>query len=123
MSINDIDDYRIKKYEEFKAFRAALTKETDRGCALFAASYLDKALSDLLYCALAYDPKIETDLFNGANSPLHSFSSKIKFVFYLGKLSKVERADLDLIRKVRNEFAHNAEAIDFETERIKNQCC
>ena len=107
--------------EEVLAFRRALTKETDRGCALFATSYLDKALSDLLYCALAHDKKIENDLFEG-NAPLASFSARIKMAFYLGKISKVERRDLDLLRKIRNEFAHNANAIDFENEKIKSQC-
>lgn len=114
-------EYFLKKVEEVNAFRLALTKETDRGCALFATSYLDKALSDLLYCALAYDKKIEDDLFTG-NAPLASFSARIKMAFYLGKISNAERRDLDLLRKIRNDFAHNAEAIDFEANKIKNRC-
>lgn len=112
------EEFFKKKINEVEAFRLALSKETDRGCALFASSYLDKALSD---CALAYDKKIENDLFEG-NAPLAAFSARIKMAFYLGKISKIERRDLDLIRKIRNEFAHNADAIDFEEEKIKNQC-
>ncbi|WP_345984756.1 MltR family transcriptional regulator [Sulfurimonas sp. HSL-1656] len=115
------EEFFKKKIDEVKVFRSALSTETDRGCALFASSYLDKALSDLLYCALAYDKKIENDLFEGT-APLAAFSARIKMAFYLGKISKVERRDLDLIRKIRNEFAHNADAIDFEEEKIKNQC-
>ena len=115
------EEFINKRSQEVLAFRKALTKETDRGCALFATSYLDKALSDLLYCALAHDKKIENDLFAG-NAPLASFSSRIKMAFYLGKISKIERRDLDLLRKIRNEFAHNADAIDFEVEKIKSQC-
>ncbi|WP_157980926.1 MltR family transcriptional regulator [Aliidiomarina shirensis] len=115
------EEFINKRSQEVLAFRKALTKETDRGCALFATSYLDKALSDLLYCALAHDKKIKNDLFEG-NAPLASFSSRIKLAFYLGKISKIERRDLDLLRKIRNEFAHNADAIDFEVEKIKSQC-
>lgn len=115
------DEFINKRDTQVKAFREALTRETDRGCALFATSYLDKALSDLLYCALAYDKKIESDLFEG-NAPLATFSARIKIAFYLGKISKVERRDLDLLRKIRNEFAHNADAIDFEVGKLKNQC-
>jgi len=116
-----LEEFLKQRTDEVKAFRKALTKETDRGCALFATSYLDKALSDLLYCALANDKKIENDLFEG-NAPLATFSARIKMAFYLGKISKVERRDLDLLRKIRNEFAHNADAIDFEVGKIKNQC-
>jgi hypothetical protein len=114
-------EYIKKVTEDVIDFRRVITKETDRGCALFATSYLDKALSDLLYCVLAYDKRIENDLFEG-NAPLASFSARIKMAFYLGKISKVERRDLDLLRKIRNEFAHSANAIGFENEKIKIQC-
>jgi hypothetical protein len=110
-----------KQHEEFLKFRSALSKETDRGCALFASSYLEKALSDLIYCALAFDKNIEKDLFSGT-TPLATFSSRIKIAYYLGKISKVEKRDLELIRKIRNEFAHSADPIDFETHKIKSQC-
>jgi hypothetical protein len=118
----DTEEYLKKKIAEVLSFRNALTSETDRGCALFAAAYLDKALSDLLFCALAYDKNIDKELFEGSNSPLASFSSRIKMAYYLGKISKTERRDLDLIRKIRNEFAHNADPIDFEEAKIKSQC-
>ena len=42
--------------------------------------------------------------------------------FYLGKISRVERRDLDLIRKIRNDFAHNYDPIDFEKEDIRARC-
>lgn len=110
-----------KQHQEFIKFRSALSKETDRGCALFASSYLEKALSDLIYCSLAYDKNIEKDLFTGT-APLATFSSRIKIAYYLGKISKIEKRDLELVRKIRNEFAHSADPIDFETHKIKSQC-
>lgn len=48
-----------KQHQEFIKFRTSLSKETDRGCALFASSYLEKVLSDLICCALAHDWDIE----------------------------------------------------------------
>lgn len=117
----DVTEFRKKQHKEVMDFRSALTKETDRGCALFAVAYLDKALSDLLFCAFAYDKKIETGLFGGT-APLANFSSRIKLAFYLGKISKAERRDLDILRKIRNDFAHKAEQIDFETPQISNRC-
>jgi DNA-binding MltR family transcriptional regulator len=111
----------LNKQKEVEAFRKTLSKESDRGCALYATSYLDKAISDLLYCALAYDKKIDKDLFEGT-APLATFSARIKMAFYLGKISKIERRDLDLLRKIRNLFAHSADEISFEDEKINNQC-
>ncbi len=41
-----VEEFRKHQTEECLAFRRALTQETDRGCGLFAAAYLDnKALS------------------------------------------------------------------------------
>lgn len=114
-------DFIKKRINDVISFRKSLTQETDRGCALFAAAYIDNSLSDLLFCALAESKGVDEDLFKG-NAPLASFSSRITMAFYLGKISKVERRDLDLIRKIRNEFAHDPNEIDFNTDSIKNRC-
>lgn len=116
-----LDEFMLNKQKEIKAFKDTLSKESDRGCALYATSYLDKAISDLLYCALAYDKKIDKDLFEGT-APLATFSARIKMAFYLGKISKIERRDLDILRKIRNSFAHSADDISFDDEKISNQC-
>lgn len=116
-----VDQFVKKQYAEFVAFRQALTKESDRGCALFAAAFLDKALSDLLYLSLVEDKRIEKDLFEGT-APLSSFSARIKLAFYLGKISKECRADLDTIRGIRNDFAHHAELISFDNQSIADRC-
>jgi DNA-binding MltR family transcriptional regulator len=120
--MNDfVAQFLKRRQAEFLAFRRALTNESDRGCALFAAAFLDKALSDLLYLSLVSDKRIEKDLFEGT-APLSSFSAKIKLAFYLGKISKECRADLDTIRGIRNEFAHHAELMSFDDQSIADRC-
>lgn len=119
--INSIEDFKAKLLADVHAFRRELTPESDRGCALFAAAYLDSALSDLLYVFLVGGKKIEEDLFKG-NAPLSSFSSRIKMAFYLGLISNDVRRDLDLIRLVRNDFAHNPGPMSFSTQSVANRC-
>jgi len=72
--------------ENVAAFRKALTAESDRGCALFAAAYLDASLSDFLYVSLVSNKSIEKDLFEGS-APLATFSSRIMMAYYLGLIS------------------------------------
>jgi DNA-binding MltR family transcriptional regulator len=115
------EEFVEKMLDRFIDFRRALTKETDRGCALYAAAYLDRAISDLLFLSLVANKNVEKDLFEGT-APLASFSSRIKLAYYLGKLSPSMRRDLDLIRKIRNDFAHSAENLTFETEKVANRC-
>ena len=42
--------------------------------------------------------------------------------FYLGKVSNTVKRDLTLLRKIRNDFAHDATAIDFNNEKVRNRC-
>lgn len=114
-------DYLKTTLEKVRVFRTALTKESDRGCALFAASYLDRSLSDLLYLSLVENNNIENDLFEGT-APISSFSARIKMAFYMGKISKSIRDDLNTIRKIRNDFGHKPELISFDTRTIADKC-
>jgi hypothetical protein len=117
----ELKQYLAEQYKKVLSFRKALTSESDRGCALFAAAYLDKSLSDLLYVSLVENKRIETDLFDGT-APLSTFSSRIKFAYYLGKISLACRRDLDIIRNIRNDFAHHADMISFEDQSIRDRC-
>jgi DNA-binding MltR family transcriptional regulator len=112
---------RLELLTEFTAFRAALSQESDRGCALFAAAYLDTALADMLRASLVKNKKMDDDLFE-SQGPLSTFSAKIKLAYYLGKLSPSERRDLDTIRSIRNDFAHHAATIDFDSQSIRDRC-
>ncbi len=109
------------KADEFLAFRRALTEESDRGCALFAAAYLDEALGELLRASFVASKEMGEELFEGT-APLATFSSRIKLAFYLGKISRACRGDFDLIRKIRNDLAHSAELVSFDTPSVADRC-
>ena len=46
--------------------------------------------------------------------PLSSFSAKIEFCFRLGIISKTLKDDLNTLRKMRNNYAHNLNDISLE---------
>ncbi|MEH0166709.1 MltR family transcriptional regulator [Roseateles microcysteis] len=110
-----------KQYEEFVAFRRALSDESDRGCALFAAAYLDTALEGLFRASILEGKKTDEELFEGS-APLATFSARIKLAYYLGIVSAEVRADLETIRKIRNDFAHDATILSFESQSIADRC-
>lgn len=116
-----LDDFLAKQRAAFASFRHALAEESDRGCALYAAAYLDRALSDLLFVSLVAHKKIEEDLFK-SSAPLSTFSARIKMAYYLGKLPPSGRRDLETIRSIRNDFAHHPEYIDFTAQSIRARC-
>lgn len=110
-----------KTYDEFLAFRRALREESDRGCALFVAAYLDAALEGLFRASVLESKKIDEELFEG-NSPIATFSGRIRLSYYLGLISAEFRADLETIRKIRNDFAHDATILSFDTQSIADRC-
>lgn len=110
-----------KEIIDYIDFRRELTKESDRGCALLAASHLDYLLELMLKSKLIGTPKQLDSLFD-FNGPLGTFSAKILMSFSLGLISKVRMNDLQTIRKIRNDFGHSASVINFTSEKINSLC-
>lgn len=95
--------------------------ESDRACVILAASLLDTALISLLQARLCPNPGNSDPLFDGANAPLSTFSARIDMCFRLGILSSRFCRDLHLIRKIRNDFAHNVAGCAFTESAIRDR--
>jgi len=98
-----------------------LEKESDRGCALVAAAYLENEISELLQSFLVNQRKTSTKELFDFNGPLGTFSSKIKIGFALGLISKETQTSLDVIRRIRNDFAHLQAPLNFEVKEIQQK--
>lgn len=95
--------------------------ETDRGAALVGAALIDLRLADTLR-AFTVSGAAAKDLLDGGTAPLGTFSSRIKATFALGLIDNSERFECDIIRKVRNEFAHRAHGVGFDDRKIAALC-
>jgi hypothetical protein len=58
----------------------------------------------------------------GANGPLGSFANEILIGYALNIFGDETKANLDIIRAVRNAFAHAKIPIKFTTPQVKNAC-
>lgn len=106
--------------QPFLAFLSEFSKESDRGMALIATSYIDDRLkqviaSFLIECAAA------KALLEGFNAPLGSFSTRIAAATALGLISEREAKEADRLRKIRNIFAHEVHA-SFSDQRVSDMC-
>jgi DNA-binding MltR family transcriptional regulator len=115
------DEISSRRFPEIVKFRQALTPESDRGCALHAASYLDGELETLLRARLVDDAKTVQEFFR-PDGPLGSFSARIDMAYLLGLIGPAARRDLHLIRKIRNDFGHNPSPINFSDPAIASRC-
>lgn len=117
----DIAQKELKKLTEFKDFRMSLLSESDRGSVLMAAAFIEDKITQLLETYMVQNKKIQEKIFDG-NGALATFSSKIDISFLLGLIPKNIYNDLGILRKLRNDFAHNAKSITFQTDYIKDRC-
>lgn len=94
-----------------------LNTTDERGLVLSIAAFCEDALGRLLF-AFFKDTQSAKDVIEGFNSPLGTLSARIKACHGLGLISDSQFADLEKLRRIRNEFAHNWDLISFETPRV-----
>ena len=94
--------------------------ESDRSAAILASSVLESFLGDVMRDFLAPDDAVEALL--SGYGPLATFSARIEFAYVLGLVTPDVRRDFNLIRKVRNHFAHHPAAVSFADAPIRDWC-
>ena len=107
--------------KSFEGFYNHLSQESERGSAIVGAALIDDALEEILKTFMIEPLQNKDELFNGSFAPLESLSAKIALAYRLGLISPNVRTSLDLIRKIRNDFAHISRQINFETESIQDR--
>lgn len=105
---------------DFLPFLDVLNSESPRGGVLVAASFIENLLHKILQ-AFMIEGKPQEQILTGFNAPVGTLSAKIALAAALGLISERERRECDLIRKIRNRFAHNIHP-KFEDADIKNLC-
>jgi DNA-binding MltR family transcriptional regulator len=98
-----------------------LKGESDRAAVIIAGAHLDTQVEDILRTALVPCASSEDTIFDGPNAPLHSFSNKIDFCYRLGLISNFMAKSLHLIRKIRNQFAHDIKSCNFADQSVKSR--
>jgi DNA-binding MltR family transcriptional regulator len=102
-------------------FLNQLDKESDRGCALVAAGYLEDQLKKVLQARMVKHTGPAEEIFEG-HEALATFSAKIKVAYLLGIVSHEVYSDLNRIRDIRNAFAHNLEIDSFAHASVVEKC-
>jgi hypothetical protein len=107
----------IAKFD-LNAFSGRFRSESDRACAVLGAALLDARLESLYLRRL----RCYKDLLSN-NGPLAAFSARIKVARALAWIAEDVCFDLEQIRSIRNEFAHNADhELSFGDQSIADKC-
>jgi hypothetical protein len=91
--------------DDFKAFVAEFAKESERALVVLTAARLDFLLFRILQKYLVPDTAKVDDFFEN-QGPGATFSSKIMLSYRLGLIDRQFVSSLNLLRRIRNDFAH-----------------
>jgi Mannitol repressor len=104
---------------DLNAFSGAFRTESDRACAVLGAALLDARLENL------YNRRLQCykDELLSSSGPIGAFSARIRIARALAWISTDVQYDLDVIRSIRNEFAHNFDhELSFADQSIADKC-
>jgi DNA-binding MltR family transcriptional regulator len=95
----------------------------DRTTAIMASGLIDDVLALGIMSRFRNTPTDAqiSEMFTGYG-PLATLSARTSVAYLLGAIGADARHDLQIIRKIRNEFAHVIKPIDFETKPIASRC-
>jgi DNA-binding MltR family transcriptional regulator len=106
-------------------FLVEFQHESPRAAVIVSGALLDTMLRDLIASFLIDDHTVVDGLLgtdNNSETPLSSFSARIKTAYCLGLISKTRYQDLMIIKKIRNKFAHRLHGYSFETKEVIDWC-
>jgi hypothetical protein len=87
-------------HKEFKG-------ESDRAAVILGAAKLDLVLRELLVRKFLPSPSGQDELFD-TDKPISTFSARINVAYRLGLIDRQFARMLHLVRRIRNDFAHEA---------------
>ena len=104
---------------QWSGFFDELQSESDRGATILASVWIENLLQRKLGTLFTKGNSKNRQKLYDLNGPFSSFSSKILAAYSLGWIDSDIFNDINLVRKIRNEFAHKLHGIDLESPKIR----
>ena len=101
-------------------FITELAIEGERAAVVLGASRADAVLEELLKAAMRHHPGSSDNLFD-PDRPLGTFSARISLAYRLGLIDAPCEHALQMLRKIRNDFAHSATRATLDESHHKNR--
>lgn len=103
----ELEELQDRLIQETSSFVEGLAQEGERAAVVLGAARLDVALERFLKRLMHHNPGGSDNLFD-PDRPLGSFSAKIALSYRLGAIDTNFEHALQMVRKIRNSFAHSA---------------
>ena len=109
--------------QDMNLILAELAGENDRAAITVGGSLVEHAL-ELLLASRLRQPANKTEASFLFSDPgiLGTFWEKIWAAYFMGLIGPGARRELDLVRAIRNQVAHNMNPVSFAVPEIANRC-
>jgi hypothetical protein len=108
---------------DIEALERELYGASDRATAVMLGSMVEISLERLLGTLIRSDlNSSDRGKIFEYDGPLRTFAAKTVMAYALKLIGPKSRADLDLVRLLRNEFAHSRKPFGFSTPEVKAVC-
>lgn len=98
-----------------------LFESGDRACAIVGQAALEDLVHELLYNHFRGTDRQKTGLLD-QTGPVSTFAAQIDLAHAIGSINDAEMRSLHLIRRIRNEFAHESRPLSFDHPPIADRC-
>ena len=116
---SNCDSRILIDHEQWSGFFDELKTESDRGATILASAWIDNLLERKLRAHFAGGNSDSRRKLFDLNGPFSAFSSKILAVYSLGWIDSDIFCDINLVRKIRNQFAHELHGMDLNSPQIQ----
>jgi DNA-binding MltR family transcriptional regulator len=110
---------RLPAGEEWPEAGDDIRNVHDRAAAIILGAHVEMYLQRLL---LAHLPNAKPEIFLPPSGPLTDFYAKNHLAFAMGIIPKAILKDLEVVRRVRNAFAHAPAPMRFSDPPIRDEC-
>jgi DNA-binding MltR family transcriptional regulator len=107
-------------FKHWKKIGPGIQQLSEQGAAIVFTSVVDETLAALLRDFFVNHPKTVDKMLEDPG-PLSSFGVRIELAFLLGLITSRERRMLNLIRRIRNDFAHSTDRVSFSQSPIRER--
>jgi hypothetical protein len=109
--------------EDLDIIFSELENNNHRAAIIVGGSLLEYGLEQLLESRLRKpESKRDADELFSDNGIIGSFNQKILMAYFMRLIGPSARRDFDLVRKIRNEVAHNVNPVSFDSPPIADWC-
>jgi hypothetical protein len=104
----------------FKAFSTSLSEESDRARVIVVACWIEEFLKVRLMNEFSKGNADARKALFSENGPFATFSAKINAAFCAGWIDKDVHHDIQVIRKLRNVFAHSYNPVSLDDGKTRD---